>query len=147
MRKSWPLTPTQWQFVEQLKEQEKNELKSKTIIRRIESNPFDVVFNRQPSPAVKGDGTAGGAAGGTGASAKRAGQASATATTAAAKGKGATAGAAAGKGGSTTSGRPGTGKGGSEKTIDTSKPHWVLRVVSDADKAVGDLLIDLREAN
>ncbi|CAF4406939.1 unnamed protein product, partial [Adineta steineri] len=35
LRQSWPLTPTQWQFVEQLKEQEKNELK---------------VFNRPPSP-------------------------------------------------------------------------------------------------
>ena len=31
LRKSWPLTPTQWQFVEQLKEQEKNELKSTFI--------------------------------------------------------------------------------------------------------------------
>lgn len=138
MRKSWPLTPTQWQFVEQLKEQEKNELKSKTIMDKGESNHLDIVFNRQPSPAVKGDGTAGGAAGGAGAAAKRPGQASATATAAPAKGKGAATGAAAGKGGSTTSGRPGTGKGGSEKTIDTSKPHWILRIVSDADKAVRD---------
>ncbi len=32
LRKSWPLTPTQWQFVEQLKEQERNELKSMKII-------------------------------------------------------------------------------------------------------------------
>jgi hypothetical protein len=29
LRKSWPLTQTQWQFIEQLKEQEKNELKGK----------------------------------------------------------------------------------------------------------------------
>ncbi|CAF4436396.1 unnamed protein product, partial [Adineta steineri] len=27
LRKSWPLTLTQWQFVEQLREQEKNEMK------------------------------------------------------------------------------------------------------------------------
>ncbi|CAF1182417.1 unnamed protein product [Rotaria sordida] len=116
LRKTWPLTPTQWQFVEQLKEQEKNELK---------------IFNRQPS-ANKMDGTTGG---GTGAGGKRAGQPSTSSTAAAGKGKGAAASGGAGKTGTTTSGRPGTGKGGAEKTIDTSKPHWILRVVSDGDKA------------
>ena len=60
---------------------------------------------------------------------------SASAAGAAAKGKGTTAGGT-GKGGTTSSGRPGTAKGSSEKTIDTSKPHWILRVVSDADKVV-----------
>lgn len=118
LRKTWPLTPTQWQFVEQLKEQEKNELK---------------IFNRQPSPA-KTDGASGSGAGGAGAGGKRTGQASASSTATAGKGKGAAASGTAGKGG-TTSGRPGTAKGTSEKTIDTSKPHWVLRIVSDADKA------------
>ena len=29
LRQSWPLTPTQWEFVEQLKEQEKEKLKGK----------------------------------------------------------------------------------------------------------------------
>jgi hypothetical protein len=95
-------------------------------------NYFDIVFNRQPSP-TKADGSTGG---GAGAGGKRAGQTSATTTAAAAKGKGAAAGGATGKGATTTSGRPGTAKGSSEKAIDTSKPHWILRVVSDADKAV-----------
>lgn len=139
LRKSWPLTPTQWQFVEQLKEQEKNDLKSRLIMNEIQLHCFHLVFNRQPSP-TKADG----AGGGTGAAAKKAGPTTATATATAAKGKGATAGGgAAGKAGSTTSGRPGTGKGGSEKTIDTNKPHWILRVVSDADRAVGNSSIKL----
>ncbi|CAM4739728.1 unnamed protein product [Rotaria magnacalcarata] len=116
LRKTWPLTPTQWQFVEQLKEQEKNELK---------------IFNRQSTP-TKMDGTA---AGGAGAGNKRAGQSSSGATAAAGKGKGAVTSGAASKSGSTTSGRPNTAKGNSEKTIDTNRPHWILRVVSDADKA------------
>ncbi|CAF1130028.1 unnamed protein product [Rotaria sp. Silwood1] len=116
LRKTWPLTPTQWQFVEQLKEQEKNELK---------------IFNRQPS-ATKADGTT---AGGAGAGGKRAGQANTSTAATAGKGKGAAAGGGTGKTGTTTSGRPGTGKASAEKTIDTSKPHWILRVVSDADKA------------
>jgi hypothetical protein len=77
------------------------------------------------------DGTTGGGTSGTG---KKTGQGGAAAT--AAKGKAATGSSGAGKGGSTTSGRPGTAKGGLEKTIDPNKPHWILRVVSDADKAV-----------
>ena len=93
-----------------------------------------VVFNRQPSP-TKADGAAGGGAGGAGAGGKRAGQTSATAAAAAGKGKGAATGGTTGKGG-TKSGRPGTGKAASEKAIDTNKPHWILRIVSDADKAV-----------
>jgi len=98
------------------------------------SNCLNIVFNRQPSP-TKGDGTIG-AAGGVAAGGKKAGQAGASTTAAAGKGKGSAAGGGTGKGGSTTSGRPGTAKGTSEKTIDTNKPHWILRVVSDADKAV-----------
>ena len=94
----------------------------------------NIVFKQQPAP-TKADGTTGGAAGGTGAGSKRTGQAAAGATTTG-KGKGATAAAGASKGGTTTSGRPGTGKGNVEKPIDTSKAHWILRVVSDADKAV-----------
>ena len=132
------MTPTQWQFVEQLKEQEKNELKSKMAMNRIPPHRFHLVFNRQPSP-TKVDGATGGGAGGTGAAAKKAGQTGTATTATAAKGKGAaTGGAGAGKTGSTTSGRPGTGKGSSEKNIDTNKPHWFLRVVSDADRAVGN---------
>ncbi|CAF4088818.1 unnamed protein product [Rotaria sp. Silwood2] len=116
LRKTWPLTPTQWQFVEQLKEQEKNELK---------------IFNRQPS-ANKTDGTTGG---GAGAGSKRAGQPNTSTAATAGKGKGAAASGGTGKTSTTTSGRPGTGKASAEKAIDTSKPHWILRVVSDADKA------------
>lgn len=117
LRKSWPLAPTQWQFVEQLKEQEKNELK---------------IFNRQPSP-TKGDGTGGGA-GGTGAGGKKTGQTGSNPSTTTAKGKGASSTAGAGKGGGTgTGGRPGTGKG-ADKSLDTTKAHWILRIVSDADK-------------
>jgi len=42
-----------------------------------------------------------------------------------------------GKGSTTSLGRSNTSKGNTEKTtIDTSKAHWILRVVSDADKAV-----------
>ena len=93
---------------------------------------MNTVFNRPPSP-TKTDGATGGATGTTG---KKAGQASASGAAAAGKGKGATSSGGAGKGGSTSSGRPGTGKGGSEKAIDTNKPHWILRVVSDADKVV-----------
>ncbi len=77
-----------------------------------------------------------GTTGGTGGIGKKTGQGGAAATAAAGKGKGATSSGGAGKGGSTTSGRPGTAKGGLEKTIDPNKPHWILRVVSDADKAV-----------
>jgi len=137
------LTPTQWQFVEQLKEQAKNELKGTMIIiyllfRNSLLICLNIVF-KQPPPTTKADGTTAGAAGGTGAAGKRAGQGTAGAA-AAGKGKGAAATAATaagtGKGGGTAAGRPGTGKGRLEKSIDTTKAHWILRVVSDADKAV-----------
>jgi len=39
-----------------------------------------------------------------------------------------------GRGTTISSGRSNTSK--ENTTIDTSKPHWILRVVSDADKAV-----------
>ncbi|CAF0817974.1 unnamed protein product, partial [Didymodactylos carnosus] len=102
LRKSWPLTPTQWQFVEQLKEQEKNELK---------------IFNRQPSPsATRPDAT------------KRANQNQSGA---------ATGGAKQTKGGKptgATTARPSTAKTATSVQVDITKPHWTLRVVSDADK-------------
>ncbi|UJR30270.1 hypothetical protein I4U23_017808 [Adineta vaga] len=116
LRKSWPLTETQWKFVEQLKEQEKNDLK---------------IF-KQPV-ATKVDGTTGATAGTTGAGKGKG--ATGTGATAAGKGKGATAAAGATKGSTGTSGRPGTGKGNVEKPLDTTKAHWILRVVCDADKA------------
>lgn len=135
LRKSWPLTAAQWQFVEQLKEQEKNDLKSNRQLHlscRIDR--FIVFLAVYKPPATKADGTAGGAAGGAGAGGKRTGQAAGAA--AAGKGKGATATTGASKGSTTTTGRPGTGKAAAEKPLDTSKAHWILRVVCDADKTV-----------
>lgn len=56
-----------------------------------------------------------------------------------AKGKGQSSTATSNKGGSVNTGRPGTGKGNLDKTIDASKAYWVLRVVSDADKTVSQI--------
>ena len=47
------------------------------------------------------------------------------------KGKGNT-----GKGNTTPVPRLGTDRGNMEKPIDISKPHYILRIVSDADKSV-----------
>jgi hypothetical protein len=83
-----------------------------------------LVFNRQPSPAKLEERPSDSA------NAKRTLQTSASTSPATAKGRG------TGKVSTTTTSRPGTAKTNLEKIIDISKPHWVLRVVSDADKAV-----------
>lgn len=94
-----------------------------------------VVFNRQPS-AGKVDGTTGNTVGGAAGGSKRAGQTSANVGGAASKGKSQNTTSGSNKVSSTGSGRPGTGKANSEKNIDTTKAHWTLRIVSDAEKAV-----------
>ena len=66
---------------------------------------------------------------GSGAGGRRAGQTISSAPSSSGKGKGSTS--------SSSSSRASTAKSNVEKVIDTSKPHWTLRVVSDADKTVG----------
>ncbi|CAF4085833.1 unnamed protein product [Rotaria sp. Silwood2] len=112
LRKSWPLTANQWQFVEQLKEQEKNELK---------------VFNRQLS-ATKADRPISGST-----SSKRIGQTNSTVSTGSNRTKSTTTGS--GRSSIVSLSRPKSLKESTEKTIDTSKPHWILQIISDADKA------------
>ncbi len=79
-------------------------------------------FNRQPSP-TKLDRQ----------NSKRTTQTNTNSASSSGKGRG-----GSGKSSTSSSGRPNTGnKENTEKpTIDTSKPHWILRIVSDADKAV-----------
>ncbi|UJR16262.1 hypothetical protein I4U23_003169 [Adineta vaga] len=113
--KSWPLTPTQWQFVEQLKDQEKKELKPS---------------NRQQTP-TKTDRSPS-----TSATTKRTtshGNTNTSSSTTTTKGRNSSTGTKGNT--STASTRPSTAKGSTEKTIDKNKPHWILQIVSDADKA------------
>ncbi|CAF3372079.1 unnamed protein product [Rotaria sp. Silwood1] len=112
LRKSWPLTANQLQFVEQLKEQEKNELK--VFNRQLSANKIDRPISESTSS-------------------KRTGQASSTASTTSSRTKSSTAGS--GRTSTTSLSRPKSLKENIETTIDTSKPHWILRIVSDADKA------------
>ncbi|CAF3652930.1 unnamed protein product [Rotaria sordida] len=109
--KSWPLTANQWQFVEQLKEQEKNELQ---------------VFNPQSSTPKTdrpiNDST----------SSKRTGQTNSNISTTSNRIKSSTVGS--GRSSTTSLNRSKSLKENTEKTIDTSKPHWILRIISDADK-------------
>ncbi|CAM2703017.1 unnamed protein product [Rotaria socialis] len=120
LRKSWPLTEDQWRFVEQLEEQEKNEMK---------------VFNRQSSP-IKIDRSVS-----TSPSKRRTGQTNSnvatttTTTTTTATNKAKTSTGASGRGITSPSSRAKSSKENIEKTIDRTKPHWILRIISDADKA------------
>ncbi|CAF0738248.1 unnamed protein product [Adineta steineri] len=113
LRQSWPLTPTQWQFVEQLKEQEKNELK---------------VFNRPPSPikieVVPSN---------TPPTTKKTGQTNPSTPSTTGKNRGKDTPAV--KTNATTTVLPSITKISTDKIIDKSKPHWILQVISDGDKS------------
>lgn len=126
LRKSWPLTLTQWQFVEQLKEQEKNELKGNRFQIIVFFNcETKLAFNRQSTPAKIDRSNSSSAS-------KRVGSTNTNTSSTVGKGK-----QNSNKSSANSTGRPNsTGKGSAEKTIDTTKAHWTLRVVCDADKAV-----------
>uniref|UniRef100_A0A1I8FX77 RNase H domain-containing protein n=1 Tax=Macrostomum lignano TaxID=282301 RepID=A0A1I8FX77_9PLAT len=121
----WPLTAANWAFVEQLKEQEKEDLK-------VVGKPKEPTEEAQKLEATVTGSTAGGAA-------KKD-----------AKGKAAPAKTAGGKdGGKDGKGGGKDGKGGDKKgaagdpsasrpesaTFDERKAHWVLRVISDASQS------------
>jgi hypothetical protein len=81
-----------------------------------------IASNRQVSPAKPDRPT----------SSKRSGQTSTNSSSTTGKVR-----IGSGKSSATSTGRPTTGKGNREKLlIDINKPHWILRVVSDADKSV-----------
>lgn len=104
MRSSWPLTPSQWAFVQELREQEKNEMR---LIKPKE---------REPSPSSQASKD------------QKAANSNAAKPKAAAKGgaKGdKQAGAAATAPKEKTSRPPSV-------MFDAVKPHWILRIVSDA---------------
>ncbi|CAF1269415.1 unnamed protein product [Adineta ricciae] len=112
LHKSWPLTPSQWHFIEHIKDQEKNESK---------------ISNRQQTP-TKTDRSPN-----TSATTKRTSQGN-TGTLSSATGKGRSSSTGS-KGNTTTATtRPSTAKATADKILDKSRPHWILQVVSDADK-------------
>ncbi len=119
---------TQWQFVEQ----EKNELRSKNhfflfFLVYFSSFTQKIALNRQSSEAKSERSNSNPN------SSKRAGQTNANPSPTTGKGRSSSV-----KSNMISTGRPNT-----RKTIDTSKPHWILRVVSDADKAVRKIPISI----
>ncbi|CAF2133241.1 unnamed protein product [Rotaria magnacalcarata] len=115
LRKSWPLTENQWRFVDQLEEQERNEMK---------------VFNRQSSP-IKIDRSVSSSP-----NKRRTGQTNSNvATTTTTTNKTKTSTGASGRSITSPSSCAKSSKENIEKTIDRTKPHWILRIISDADKA------------